>query len=519
MSAPDISVVVPAFDEAQGLAANLERLVAVLARGSRAFEVILVDDGSADETHAVALAVAEAEPRVRVHQLERNAGKGRAIEAGCAVARGEVLVLLDADLQIPPEEVLPLVEMVDAGKADLVVGSKYLGGTPLRWPLGRRILSRLYQAVTAVLFRLPLRDTQTGLKAMRRTVAEEVVPHLRSKRFAWDLEFVYLAVEAGYRCKAASVGVEPATRASRLGWRGAIEAGLDTARIFIRARAFAGYAITPRRSPGATRLLLSGDDLGLTPGVDAGLIRALVDGGLRSCSVLAGGAAQPESANALRSAAPDADVGVHVDLYGPGSLVPFLLRTLLPTACVREGVATRVREQVRAVRALGLEPTHVDAHRHAWLWPWVRGAVLAAAHEEGLRAARALQPRGALWRAGPVEGVKRLALLFAALCSAGERRRHPTLAIPDGHVDLGEVRSWLARRRVPGWARGRTLEMIAHPATDLRDLPRSEQGTLDRAADLRGLVDPPLIPALRSLGIDVVDFGSIGRPVLQPRST
>jgi predicted glycoside hydrolase/deacetylase ChbG (UPF0249 family) len=518
LSAPAFSVVVPAFDEADGLAANLERLVAVLARGTRSFEVILVDDGSADETHAVATAVAAAEPRIRVHQLARNAGKGRAIEAGCAVARGDILVLLDADLQIPPEEVLPLVEMVMGEQADLVVGSKYLGGAPLRWPLGRRILSRLYQAVTAVLFRLPLRDTQTGLKAMRRAVAEEVVPHLCSKRFAWDLEFVYLAVEAGYRCKAAPVGVEPATRASRLGWRGAVEAGLDTVRIFLRARAFGGYAVAPRGQPRNTRLLLSGDDLGLAPGVDAGLIRALSEGGLRSCSVLAEGATQPGSADALRRGAPDADVGVHIDLYGPGSLAGFLLRTLLPTAGVRRTVQRRVREQLCGVRALGLEPTHVDAHRHAWLWPWVRRAVLESAQQGGVHAARSLQPRGSLWRAGPVEGAKRLLMLVAATCSAGERRRHPALAIPDGHVDVGEVRSWLARRRVPGWARGRTLEMIAHPASDLRDLPPREQGTLDRAADLRDLVDPPLIPALHALGIDVVDFRALRAPPFQPRS-
>ena len=245
----------------------------------------------------------------------------------------------------------------------------------------------------------------------------------------------------------------------------------------------------------------------------------LPGGGLRSWSVLAGGAAQPQSAHELRRAAPDADVGVHVDLYGPGSLALFLLRTLVPTAGTSRNIEATVRDQVRAIRALGLEPTHVDAHRHAWLWPWVRQAVLRGAQREGVHAARALHPRGSLWRAGPVEGAKRLLMLVAALCSAGERRRHPALAIPDGHVDVGEVLGWLEARRVPGWARARTLEMIAHPATDLQDLPRAEHGTLDRAADLCALIDPPLIPALRALGVDVVDFRSIRGTEFRTRST
>jgi hypothetical protein len=502
-----LSVVLPAYDEAPHIAAHVRRLAACLRASGRPFEILVVDDGSRDGTAEAARAVED--PAVRVLAHARNRGKGRALATGCAAAREDVIVLLDADLEIPPEDVLPLVARLEACGAEVAVGSKYHPEASLAWPPLRRALSRLYQLATAMLFRLPLRDTQTGLKAIRRGAARALVPRLRSRRFAWDLELVLLAHRSGLACVTGPVHVTPAERASRVGWRGALEAGVDTLRIFARDVGLAAYAPRGRRRRRATRLLVSGDDLGLSPAVDEGLLASLERGALSSVSVLAEAPRAPEAAEALRARAPRSDVGLHLDLLRGHSPAAFALSSLRADLA---GEASRraLSAQLARLRALGLEATHLDAHRHAWCLPWTRRRVCRAARAAGLGAVRSLRPWGPAFARGLREGLGRVLLRVLALASAGVARAHG-LAVPDGWVDARTAADWVAAGRLPPRVRGRTLEVIAHPRVGPDDVPACERGTLDRAAEARAVLDPPLAPALVALGAQVVDFRTLAR--------
>lgn len=499
-----LSVIVPAYDEAGHLAANLRRLSTCLEGAGRSFEILVVDDGSRDGTGEAARCVAAEDPRVRVFAHASNLGKGHALATGCAEARQDILVLLDADLEIPPEDVLPLVERMERTGADLAVGSKYHPEASLQWPLARRALSRLYHAVTAMLFRLPLRDTQTGLKALRRCVADALLPRLRCRRFAWDLELVLLAHRSGYQFVTGPVHVRPADRASRVGPAGALQAGLDTLLIFLRDRTLGHYG--PRRGarPRPTRVLVSGDDLGMSPSVNEGLLRGLECDGIRSVSVLAAQATLAEAAAGLARRAPGADVGLHLDLLDGRSGPGFAWRSLIQTLRGCDAGAV-VGAQLRALRGAGLVPTHVDAHRHAWCLPWIRRRVCRRVGAAGVPAVRSLRPLGPLLGAGWIEAAKRLVFLAGASLSAGTARQYG-LAVPEGFIDAAAAARWVAAGRVPGWARGRTVEVVCHPALGVDDVPRGERGNLDRGAEARAVLEPPLAAALAALGVEVLDF-------------
>ena len=158
-----ISVIVPVKDEAETLAELFERVSAALTEAGRPFEVIFVDDGSADRSFAVLRELFEQDPRVRVVKLLRNFGKSAALAAGFERAQGEVVLTLDGDLQDDPKEIPKFLAKLDEGY-HLVSGWKKLR----RDPWGRRLQSRLFNWVTARLTGIEIHDFNCGFKAYRR---------------------------------------------------------------------------------------------------------------------------------------------------------------------------------------------------------------------------------------------------------------------------------------------------------------------------------------------------------------
>ncbi len=164
-----ISVVVPTYNESASLPQLVERLANVLA--GRDWELVVVDDGSPDGTADLAESLAPTRP---IHVVRRpgKAGLASAVLAGFDVARGDVLVVMDADLSHPPEVVPLLTEAIAAG-ADLAVGSRYVRGGAVRdWPFGRRVISRVACLIGGLL--VPVRDATSGFFALRREVVEGV---------------------------------------------------------------------------------------------------------------------------------------------------------------------------------------------------------------------------------------------------------------------------------------------------------------------------------------------------------
>lgn len=164
-----LSIVVPTYNEAGSVTGLAERLHAALA--GREWELVIVDDGSPDSTADIAAALA---PRIPTNVVRRKgkAGLASAVVAGFEAARGDVLVVMDADLSHPPETVPALIDAIERG-ADLAVGSRYVrGGGVMDWPLERRVVSRVACLLGNTL--VPVRDATSGFFALRRSVIDGV---------------------------------------------------------------------------------------------------------------------------------------------------------------------------------------------------------------------------------------------------------------------------------------------------------------------------------------------------------
>jgi len=167
---PAVSVVIPVFNEAAGLARLHARLAAVLDGLDRTAEVVYVDDGSVDGSLAALLAIQELDPRVTVVSLARNAGQHAAVLAGFAESRGAVVVTLDADLQNPPEEIVRLLAQIDAGHDVVGTWRESRADPALRRAVSWGI-SRLVSRSVGV----DIRDCGSMLRAYRRDVVDQVV--------------------------------------------------------------------------------------------------------------------------------------------------------------------------------------------------------------------------------------------------------------------------------------------------------------------------------------------------------
>ncbi|CAN5746821.1 hypothetical protein BH24ACT2_BH24ACT2_08480 [soil metagenome] len=185
-----LSVVVPAYREVGRIGGSVRRLSAALAEIDRdgGVEVVVVDDGSGDSTAAEAAAAG-----ARVVSLPVNRGKGAAVRQGVLAAKGRTVAFIDADLAYPPEQVLRLLEEVEAGW-DVVVGSRRHGDSVdvARVPLLRSVSGRMFNLLTAVVVLGRYRDTQCGCKAFRSDVANLVFSHTRVDSFAFDVEVFHL---------------------------------------------------------------------------------------------------------------------------------------------------------------------------------------------------------------------------------------------------------------------------------------------------------------------------------------
>jgi glycosyltransferase involved in cell wall biosynthesis len=237
----DLSVVIPAYNEADVLGATLDDALAWLGDSGLRHEVIVVDDGSADDTYAVAQAAARQHGAVRPARLARNAGKGFALKFGVAYATGEQIAFLDADRDIRPDQLGVLWESMQQSGADAVVGSKRHPSSEISYPLSRRVMSLGYYLLMRLMFGLPLRDTQTGIKLFRRAVLIDILPRLLIKRFAFDLELLACAHRLGYRVSEAPVVVAFQRGGSRITWRDVRTVGVDTLAVFYRLRLLRYY--------------------------------------------------------------------------------------------------------------------------------------------------------------------------------------------------------------------------------------------------------------------------------------
>ena len=194
------SVVIPAYNEAQRLPAYLSEVVAYFDGRGEPFEVIVVDDGSADETVARVLEAQAVHQTVTLRRLGENRGKGFAVRAGMRAARGALRLMADADGATPIAEVKRLETAILAG-ADLVVGSRALHDPSVRREvhLHRKVSGEIFNFFAQRLGVGNVKDTQCGFKLLRGPVAAVLFDELETEGFGFDVELLLLARHRGYR--------------------------------------------------------------------------------------------------------------------------------------------------------------------------------------------------------------------------------------------------------------------------------------------------------------------------------
>lgn len=194
-----ISIVIPAYNESARLGPTLERVLAFVHQHAWDAEVIVVDDGSRDNTAEIVRSFAQRDGIVRLLQNPGNHGKGYSVRNGVLHAHGETVLFTDADLSAPIEEAPKLLQALNEG-ADIAIGSRWMRSElqTRRQSLPRQILGRIFNGLLRMLLRLDLKDTQCGFKAFRREAAEAIFPKQRIEGWGFDPEVLFLAHTLGY---------------------------------------------------------------------------------------------------------------------------------------------------------------------------------------------------------------------------------------------------------------------------------------------------------------------------------
>jgi hypothetical protein len=237
----DLSVVVPYYNPGLLLVPTIERLLSVLDASGASYEVVAVSDGSTDGSDRQLDEVVTGHPQLTNLVFAHNQGKGAALRVGLARGRGRYLGFIDADGDLDPILFDSFQTMVRLYHPDIILGSKRHPLSEVEYPLLRRVYSWGYQQVVRLGFRLNIRDTQTGIKLIRRDVLSAVLPRMVEKRFAFDLELFVIARRLGYkRFLEAPIRLRHQFT-STVSWRSVYRSLLDTLAIWYRLRVLHFY--------------------------------------------------------------------------------------------------------------------------------------------------------------------------------------------------------------------------------------------------------------------------------------
>ena len=195
-----ISIVIPAYNESARLGPTLDLVLAFVRQQAWDAEVIVVDDGSRDQTADLVRDCARSNPIVRLVQNPGNHGKGYSVRNGVLHAQGAIVLFTDADLSAPIEEASKLFDAIEAG-ADVAIGSRWACSElqTQRQPVGRQVMGRTFNVLLRILLGLDFKDTQCGFKAFRRGAAKALFPLQRIEGWGFDPELLFLALRAGFR--------------------------------------------------------------------------------------------------------------------------------------------------------------------------------------------------------------------------------------------------------------------------------------------------------------------------------
>ncbi len=195
---PAYSIIIPAYNESGRIRPTLDEVLRYSREKSWNAEIVVVDDGSRDDTTSIVREHGTRYPQIRLVHNPENHGKGFSVRAGMLDAHGDVCLFTDADLSSPMTEAQHLFDAIAEG-ADIAIGSRWLRAElqTERQPLYRQLLGRIFNLVLRVILGLNFADTQCGFKAFRREAAQRVFPLQKIERWGFDPEILFLAKKMG----------------------------------------------------------------------------------------------------------------------------------------------------------------------------------------------------------------------------------------------------------------------------------------------------------------------------------
>lgn len=226
-----LSVLMPAYNEETIIYENALEAARQICPLADDYELLVIDDGSSDRTKAEI----ERAAAICCISYQPNQGKGGALREGTAHATGDYIAFCDADLDLAPEQLADFIDRMQRENADVVIGSKMHPESKVDYPAIRRVYSWGYYILLLILFRLNVRDTQTGLKLFKAEVIKPVMRQILVKRFAFDIEVLAIINARGYKITSAPIEVV-FHRASfgRIGYQDIRNMFVDTLAIFYR---------------------------------------------------------------------------------------------------------------------------------------------------------------------------------------------------------------------------------------------------------------------------------------------
>lgn len=229
----EVSVVLPAYCEEQGIEHAVTSIIEILGNSGKTFELIIVVDGDIDKTAEILQSINS--PFALIEIFKDNKGKGAALEKGINLASGSSYIgFIDADLDIDPLAILNAIDLLDHNPTlDLVVGSKLHPDSIVNYPRFRRMQSNVFRRLVQILFRLETRDTQTGFKFGRTHVLKECLPAKQINGFAFDLNLLINASKKGYNVREIPIRLNYQFESS-VRFRSAFRTLVDTLTLYLR---------------------------------------------------------------------------------------------------------------------------------------------------------------------------------------------------------------------------------------------------------------------------------------------
>ena len=224
----------PAYNEGHHIFLNIKETQRTFDDIGIKYEIIVVDDGSKDNTLIEAKKASKGHGHLTVVKNTRNHGKGYSLKNGFKHATGDMVLFLDADLELHPGQIRTLYDIMELKEVDVVIGSKRHPDSKLEYPWHRRIVSSVYFFLIKILFGLPLRDTQTGIKLFKTEVLKLAFPKMLVKRYAYDLELLVIAHHFGYKIGEAPVVLNFKEKMGSLNFAAIYYTWWDTMAIFYR---------------------------------------------------------------------------------------------------------------------------------------------------------------------------------------------------------------------------------------------------------------------------------------------